>query len=87
MLGIISVWSLSRTREENEEAHGRLLDVILRNGFAPEAASAPRGPCWKVRGMPLEELLGLAASLGERHVLYGPDGELRLYEVMSGRAP
>lgn len=76
--GVISVWKDGLPDDVNWRRTGELLDVLVANGYVARAGTAPRGPCWVVDGIEEDELAHLARSFGERFVLFGGPGALRL---------
>lgn len=83
--GVISAFRAEKSAEENEAAHGALLDVLLRNGFAPSEARGQWNGlpelCWVVPLIPLSELVELASDFGQEAVVYVEDGASRIIPV------
>lgn len=78
-VGVVSVWRADLSDEENWLVAGNLLDVLMANGYVVRGASAPRGPCWVVEDIRLDDLVRIARDFGERFVLYGSDGDFKLF--------
>lgn len=78
-VGVVSVWRAGLSDEENWLVTGSLLDVLIGNGYVVRAASAPRGPCWMVEDIRLDDLVRIARDFGEGFVLHGSDGDLKLF--------
>jgi hypothetical protein len=81
--GVISSFIES---ENNTVSHNELKSILVKNGYQPfeinDSFNGTNGPCWLIKNISMADLVSIAVSFRQRHVIFCPkNGHPRILDV------